>query len=90
MAGCREAMRVLQSYLDGHTDARTTARVGRHLEVCRQCGLEAATYEEIKAALARRALAVDPVTVESLRAFGAALFDQAASDGGPGRPQRPS
>jgi anti-sigma factor RsiW len=73
MASCMQVMRVLQSYLDGHTDEVTTRRVANHLEACRRCGLEAATYREIRASLARKAGPVDESAVERLRAFGTAL-----------------
>lgn len=79
MASCMQVMRVLQSYLDGHTDEVTTRRVANHLDACRRCGLEAATYREIKASLARRAAPPDPTALERLRAFGSAL-----SSGTPG------
>jgi anti-sigma factor RsiW len=85
IANCRETMRVLQLYLDGHTDAVTSRRVGRHLEVCRHCDLEAAVYEGIKAALARRATGFDQTTAESLRAFGVALSNDGAEQARPGR-----
>ena len=79
---CRQTARVLQSYLDGETDEVTTRRVAAHLEDCRRCGLEAATYTEIKKALARRA-AVPPGAAERLRAFGDTLLT--APDDTPGR-----
>lgn len=84
MASCRQTMRVLQSYLDGQVDEITTRRVGTHLEACRRCGLEASTYREIKAALARRGSDVDPATLERLRAFGEAIpdLDTAGDDEG--------
>jgi anti-sigma factor RsiW len=73
MASCMQVMRALQSFLDGQTDDITTRRVANHLDACRRCGLEAATYREIKAALARNAAPVDQRAVERLRAFGARL-----------------
>jgi anti-sigma factor RsiW len=73
MASCMQVMRVLQSYLDGHTDEVTARRVANHLEACRRCGLEAATYREIKAALARQAAAPDQAALDRLRAFGTSL-----------------
>ena len=90
MASCRETMRVLQSYLDGQVDDVTTRRVGAHLEACRRCGLEAGTYREIKAALARRAGQIDPAAVERLRAFGETVpeLEAASGDDGPARPPR--
>lgn len=74
MASCMQVMRVLQSYLDGQTDEVTARRVANHLDACRRCGLEAATYREIKAALARRpAATLGDDSIERLRQFGSAL-----------------
>jgi anti-sigma factor RsiW len=73
MASCVKVMRVLQSYLDGNTDEVTARRVHNHLEACRRCGLEAATYRELKASLARGASPIDADSVERIRAFGRAL-----------------
>jgi anti-sigma factor RsiW len=75
-ASCMQVTRVLQSYLDGHTDEVTTRRVAAHLDACRRCGLEASTYREIKAALARHTTPPDEVALERLRAFGSALAQQ--------------
>ncbi|GAC1311544.1 MAG: zf-HC2 domain-containing protein [Acidimicrobiales bacterium] len=72
-ASCMQVMRVLQSYLDGQIDEVTARRVANHLEACRRCGLEASTYLEIKAALARKESEVDPRALDRLRAFGTAL-----------------
>jgi anti-sigma factor RsiW len=84
VATCREVARVLQSYLDGHVDDLTARRVARHLEMCRRCGMEARTYAEIKAALARRGPEVDLEAVRRLRAFGAELLENDPDD-----PRRP-
>jgi anti-sigma factor RsiW len=73
---------VLQSYLDGHTDEVTARRVATHLEACRRCGLEAATYREMKASLGRRAPQVAVETLERLRAFGQALAVRPVGDDG--------
>ncbi len=80
VASCREVGRVLQSYLDGHVDDLTARRVARHLEMCRRCGMEAQTYTEIKAALARRGPEVDPEAVRRLRTFGAELLEREPDD----------
>jgi anti-sigma factor (TIGR02949 family) len=72
-ASCAEVARVLQRYLDGHVDDLTAQRVRRHLEHCRRCGLESATYEAIKEAIARRARDVDRATLDRLRDFGERL-----------------
>lgn len=75
-ATCAEVARVLQSYLDGHVDDLTARRVGRHLEHCRRCGLEAETYQAIKDALARRGRDIDARSLDRLRAFGERLAEE--------------
>lgn len=45
--------RVLQAYLDGEIDESTARRVSGHLDVCRRCGMKAATYRAIKDSIAR-------------------------------------
>ncbi len=76
MASCLEVARVLQAYLDGEVDERTTRRVRRHLEVCRRCGLEATTYAEIKRALEHRREPVPDDTRERLRRFAEELMHE--------------
>ena len=74
---CSNVAMVIQRYLDGElvADADTVAA---HLDVCRACGLEAATYDRLRAALARPSEdPVGPEILERLRAFGA---DIAAPD----------
>ncbi|MDA8343789.1 MAG: zf-HC2 domain-containing protein [Actinomycetota bacterium] len=73
--GCREAARVLQSYLDGQLDAAEAGRVADHLEVCRRCGLDAATFRSIKATLAGAAPEPEPGVVDRLEAFARSLGD---------------
>jgi anti-sigma factor (TIGR02949 family) len=92
MSSCLQVMRVLQSYLDGQTDEVTTRRVANHLEACRRCGLEAATYREIKAALARRAAPAptDQHVLERLRAFGTALTARSGDEDDSGQAQPPA
>jgi anti-sigma factor RsiW len=65
---CAHVGGVLQRYLDEEIDQETARRVAAHLEVCRHCGLEAATYRRLKAALARRAIP-DDETMSRLRLF---------------------
>lgn len=69
---CKEVGRVLQQFLDGTVDDVSAHRIRRHLDACRRCGLEATTYEEIKAALRRR-VAPDDDAIVRLRAFGDSL-----------------
>ena len=79
MASCLQVGRTLQSYLDGDLDDLTAQRVTRHLELCRRCGMEAVTYTEIKASLARRGAAVDAAAVTRLRDFGEQLLEPGAA-----------
>lgn len=69
LASCVEVGRQLQFFLDGQTDEFTAARVARHLELCRRCGLKADVYRQIKRSLARRETAVHPRAVARLQAF---------------------
>ena len=66
---CRQAAKVIQSYLDGETDIGTGRAVAAHLELCRQCGMKAAAYEAIKQALAHQATATDGQALDRLAAF---------------------
>ncbi len=76
--GCRQALRVIQSYVDGELDDATTHRLAAHLEDCRRCGLRATTYRAIKEALAHHE---HPSwdSVARLQAFGERLSQAAGS-----------
>lgn len=69
---CMRVGQVLQAYLDGEADAPTTAEIAAHLEACRDCGLEAAAYEDLKASLARHQ-DPDEDALDRLRTFAADL-----------------
>ena len=71
--GCREAARKIQSYLDGRLEEAEAGRVADHLEVCRRCGLDAATFRSIKATLAGAAAEPDAHAVDRLQAFARSL-----------------
>ena len=66
---CRQVARVIQSYLDGETDIGTGRAVAAHLELCRQCGMTAATFEAIKTALAHQTPATHGDALDRLAAF---------------------
>ena len=72
---CREVARRLQTYLDGELDVDTAFAISQHLEACLRCGLDAATYRELKRHLARMQQPVDDALVERLRRFVDALTD---------------
>ena len=73
---CMQVGRRLQRYLDGHVDDLTARRIMLHLEDCRRCGMEAATYTEIKASLARRGEELPDDAVARLRSFGERLIEE--------------
>jgi anti-sigma factor RsiW len=73
---CREVGKVIQSYLDSELDDADARLVAAHLDKCRDCGLEAGTYDRIKAALAQpMPEGADPEAIERLRSFGQGLAD---------------
>lgn len=77
-AQCHQAARMLQSYLDGELDPQASAGVTAHLEVCRQCGLEASAYLAIKTAITSASTGtceVDPDAVDRLVRFAHELSD---------------
>lgn len=66
---CQEVARILQRYLDRELDPVVSVAVARHLEDCRECGLEASTYEQLKHSLATLSQDLDAGAVERLRHF---------------------
>lgn len=73
---CHQVAKVLQSYLDGEVEPATSSMVAAHLETCRKCGLEASTYQAIKAAIAAGAPEMsgpESDAVERLRGFAEEL-----------------
>ncbi len=72
---CDRVQELVQAYLDGELEAGPERdRLIAHLDRCRPCGVEAATYERIKASLAP---APPPDSLERLTRFAASI---------PGRP----
>ena|SRR6056297_1720038 len=70
---CHQVGEVLQQFLDGHIDDERAARIEEHLEECRRCGMEADTYERIKATLSAQRSEVPAESVDRLREFGERL-----------------
>jgi len=73
---CKEIADVLQSFLDGELEKSDIPTVKAHLDACRDCGLEAETYEAVKASLAAHRVSVDAHVLHRLRDFGAKLTDR--------------
>ncbi len=70
---CQQVAERLQHYLDGHIDAKRARRIAAHLEECRRCGMEAETYERVKATLAAHRSNVPATSIERLRQFAERL-----------------
>lgn len=70
---CARVQDLVQSYLDGELEGPERDRLAAHLHRCRACGVEAATYERIKTALAP----APPVeSVERLQCFASSIVDE--------------
>lgn len=68
---CARVHDLVQSYLDGELeDGPERDRLIEHLDRCRPCGVEAETYERIKAALSGRPPAA---SVDRLTAYAASI-----------------
>jgi len=83
---CRQVGKMLQSYLDGELDSGSAHRVAAHLEDCRRCGMEADTYNALKAALRSGAPGLADESVSRLRDFGARLARGEVDPERPGSP----
>ena len=70
---CHQVGELLQQYLDGQIDADRAGRIEAHLDECRRCGMEAETYERIKATLAAQRPDVPAEPLDRLREFGQRL-----------------
>ncbi|MCH7788454.1 MAG: zf-HC2 domain-containing protein [Acidobacteria bacterium] len=74
---CRQVGRVIQSYLDDELDEQRRAAVESHLENCRNCGLDAETFNRLRASLLR-VQPMDDAVLNRLRDFGESLKQDAA------------
>ncbi len=69
---CARVQDLVQAYLDDELAEPERDRLAAHLHRCRPCGVEAATYERIKAALEPEPPAE---AVDRLRLFASTLLD---------------
>ncbi len=67
---CARVQDLVQAYLDDELDGRDRERLAAHLDRCRPCGVEAETYERIKASLAKPP---SPDAVQRLDRFAASI-----------------
>lgn len=70
---CKDVATVLQSYLDGELEEADIPTVERHLDACRDCGMESEMYDTIKSRIAARSVAVDPAIIDRLQAFTSSI-----------------
>ncbi len=73
-ATCAEVARTLQPFLDGEVDEHTRSLVARHLDDCRDCGLEAETYRSLKDSMRARGTP-PPDALARLRDFAERITD---------------
>ena len=66
---CEQVAEVLQAYLDGELGPQDAGLVAAHLEHCKRCRIEAATYEQVIAAIRRQRPPVPPEVNERLTAL---------------------
>ena len=73
---CRQVGRLLQAYLDAELHDARAVLVADHLDACLRCGLDATSYQWLKAHLASLAPRHDRRQLGRLRAFADELIDQ--------------
>jgi len=64
---CSQVEAVLQQYLDSELEPREVPKVLAHLEKCKDCGLEAETYERIRSSLLQHQQAPDADSMARIR-----------------------
>ena len=70
---CAQVEAVLQQYLDEELEASQVPRVLKHLEACRDCGLEAEMYVRIKDSLRSHQQAPTDDSMTRIRALAEEL-----------------
>lgn len=64
---CQHVEKVMQEYLDNELDPAEVPKVLKHLETCRDCGLEAELYERIKTTLRGHQQTPDQASIDRVR-----------------------
>lgn len=73
VTSCLHTRRELQRFLDGEAGSADAARIARHLEACRACGMQAATYRAITASLRERGAPLPARALDRLVEFAASM-----------------
>ena len=70
---CHQVAEVLQEYLDEELEASQVPKVLKHLEACKDCGLEATMYTRIKESLVSHQQSADEDSMARIRALAQEL-----------------
>jgi len=73
VTSCLHTRRKLQRFLDGEAGSADAARIARHLDACRACALQAATYRAITASLRAHGAPLPAPALERLVEFTARM-----------------
>lgn len=70
---CKQVDAVMQQYLDQELEASQVPKVLKHLEACKDCGLEASMYTRIKDSLLSHQAAPDAASTARIRSLAEEL-----------------
>ena len=78
---CQQVEAVMQQYLDEELEASQVPKVLKHLEACKDCGLEAEMYTRIKDSLVSHREAPDADSMARIRALAEELATTGLPEG---------
>lgn len=78
---CQQVEAVLQQYLDKELEAAEVPKVLKHLEACKDCGLEASMYTRIKGSLVAHQEAPDDDSMARIRSLAEELATTGIPEG---------
>ena len=78
---CQQVEAVLQQYLDEELKAAEVPKVLKHLEACKDCGLEASMYTRIKDSLVTHQEAPDHESMARIRSLAHELATSGIPEG---------
>lgn len=70
---CQQVEAVMQQYLDQELEPSEVPKVLKHLEACKDCGLEAQLYQQIKTSLVAHQQSPDDESMDRIRALAQQL-----------------
>lgn len=77
---CKQVEAVLQQYLDEELEASEVPKVLKHLEACKDCGLEATVYTRIKDSLVSHQAAPTTDSMDRIRSLAQELATSGLPD----------